>query len=66
VRCRLAELDVLVTFAERAETFNLSQPTLLDKPGITIEAAGIWSLNKCPTFLLCLTICRFPTNAACW
>ena len=33
----LAELDVLVNFAERAETLNLSQPTLLDKPGITIE-----------------------------
>ncbi len=34
----LAELDVLVNFAERAETLNLSQPTLLDKPGINIEA----------------------------
>jgi DNA mismatch repair protein MutS len=34
----LAELDVLVNFAERAETLNLSQPTLLDKPGITIES----------------------------
>ncbi len=33
----LAELDVLVNFAERAETLSLSQPTLLDKPGITIE-----------------------------
>ena len=33
----LAELDVLVNFAERAETLNLSQPTLVDKPGITIE-----------------------------
>jgi DNA mismatch repair protein MutS len=33
----LAELDVLVNFAERAETLNLSQPTLLDKPGISIE-----------------------------
>ncbi|MDD5268044.1 MAG: DNA mismatch repair protein MutS [Methylococcales bacterium] len=33
----LAELDVLTNFAERAETLNLSQPTLLDKPGITIE-----------------------------
>jgi len=33
----LAELDVLVNFAERAETLNLSQPTLVDKAGITIE-----------------------------
>ena len=33
----LAELDVLVNFAERAETLNLSQPVLVDKPGITIE-----------------------------
>ncbi|MEI6067274.1 MAG: DNA mismatch repair protein MutS [Methylococcaceae bacterium] len=33
----LAELDVLVNFAERAETLNLSQPTLVDKSGITIE-----------------------------
>ena len=33
----LAELDVLVNFAERTETLNLSQPALLDKPGITIE-----------------------------
>jgi DNA mismatch repair protein MutS len=33
----LAELDVLVNFAERAETLNLSQPALVDKPGITIE-----------------------------
>jgi len=33
----LAELDVLVTFAERAETLNLSQPVLIDKAGITIE-----------------------------
>ena len=33
----LAELDVLTNFAERADTLNLSQPTLLDKPGITIE-----------------------------
>ena len=33
----LAELDVLVNFAERAETLNLSQPTLIAKPGITIE-----------------------------
>ncbi|MDO9422989.1 MAG: DNA mismatch repair protein MutS [Methylobacter sp.] len=34
----LAELDVLANFAERAETLNLSQPTLVDNPGITIEA----------------------------
>ena len=34
----LAELDVLVNFAERAEALNLSQPILVDKPGITIEA----------------------------
>ncbi|PPD33327.1 MAG: DNA mismatch repair protein MutS, partial [Methylomonas sp.] len=33
----LAELDVLSNFAERADTLNLSQPTLLDKAGITIE-----------------------------
>ncbi len=33
----LAELDVLVNFAERAVTLNLSQPVLVDKPGITIE-----------------------------
>jgi DNA mismatch repair protein MutS len=33
----LAELDVLVNFAERAETLNLSQPVLRDKPGITID-----------------------------
>ena len=34
----LAELDVLVTFAERADTLNLSQPTLTDKTGLSIEA----------------------------
>ncbi|MDO9142341.1 MAG: DNA mismatch repair protein MutS, partial [Methylobacter sp.] len=34
----LAELDVVVNFAERAETLNLAQPTLADKSGITIEA----------------------------
>ncbi|MGZ5580126.1 MAG: DNA mismatch repair protein MutS [Methylobacter sp.] len=34
----LAELDVLVNFAERAETLNLSQPTLTGEAGITIEA----------------------------
>ncbi|MDD5462641.1 MAG: DNA mismatch repair protein MutS [Methylococcales bacterium] len=33
----LAELDVLTAFAERSETLNLSQPILIDKPGITIE-----------------------------
>ncbi|NOU14144.1 MAG: DNA mismatch repair protein MutS, partial [Methylococcaceae bacterium] len=33
----LAELDVLSNFAERADTLNLSQPTLQDKAGITIE-----------------------------
>ncbi len=33
----LAELDVLVNFAERSETLNLSQPTLSEKPGINIE-----------------------------
>ena len=33
----LAELDVLGNFAERAETLNLSQPTLGSKPGIQIE-----------------------------
>jgi len=33
----LAELDVLVNFAERAVALNLSQPTLVDKPGISIE-----------------------------
>ncbi|MBM4206542.1 MAG: DNA mismatch repair protein MutS [Gammaproteobacteria bacterium] len=34
----LAELDVLVNFAERADTLNLSQPDLTDRPGIHIEA----------------------------
>ena len=33
----LAELDVLVNFAERAETLNLTQPVLTNKAGITIE-----------------------------
>ncbi len=33
----LAELDVLATFAERAETLNLSQPTLTHKVGLQIE-----------------------------
>ena len=33
----LAELDVLTNFAERADTLNLSQPTLTDRPGINIE-----------------------------
>lgn len=34
----LAELDVLVNFAERAETLNLSQPVLDREPGIAIVA----------------------------
>jgi DNA mismatch repair protein MutS len=34
----LSELDVLGNFAERAETLNLTQPTLTDRPGIHIEA----------------------------
>jgi DNA mismatch repair protein MutS len=33
----LAELDVLATFAERGETLNLSQPTLVAKTGLHIE-----------------------------
>jgi len=33
----LAELDVLVVFAERAQSLSLSQPALVDKPGLTIE-----------------------------
>ena len=33
----LAELDVLVNFAERASTLNLCQPILSEKPGIEIE-----------------------------
>ncbi|MGZ8190293.1 MAG: DNA mismatch repair protein MutS [Methylococcaceae bacterium] len=33
----LAELDVLVNFAERSESLDLTRPTLLEKPGITIE-----------------------------
>jgi DNA mismatch repair protein MutS len=33
----LAELDVLATFAERAETLNLSQPSLVAKAGLHIE-----------------------------
>ena len=33
----LAELDVLACFAERADTLNLVQPSLSDKPGIQIE-----------------------------
>ena len=32
----LAELDVLVNFAERAETLNLSQPLLDNEPGLNI------------------------------
>ncbi len=34
----IAELDVLVNFAERAETLNLCQPTLNTEPGIEIVA----------------------------
>ncbi len=34
----LAELDVLINFAERADTLNLCQPTLTEKPGIEIES----------------------------
>ncbi len=34
----LAELDVLVTFAERSESLNLCQPVLTEKPGIEIES----------------------------
>ncbi|WP_445370779.1 DNA mismatch repair protein MutS [Methylomonas sp. HW2-6] len=34
----LAELDVLVNFAERAETLNWSQPALTQEPGIHIVA----------------------------
>ncbi len=33
----LAELDVLVNFAERADSLDLSQPTLVTKSGIHIE-----------------------------
>jgi len=33
----LAELDVLVNFAERADTLNLSQPSLVNTVGISIE-----------------------------
>ncbi|WP_031432045.1 DNA mismatch repair protein MutS [Methylomarinum vadi] len=33
----LAELDVLVNFAERADTLNLTRPSLTEKPGIDIE-----------------------------
>ncbi len=33
----LAELDVLVNFAERADTLNLTQALLTDQPGIEIE-----------------------------
>ncbi|NOT13064.1 MAG: DNA mismatch repair protein MutS [Methylococcaceae bacterium] len=33
----LAELDVLADFAERSDTLNLTQPMLVDKPGIVIE-----------------------------
>lgn len=34
----LAELDVLVNFAERSDTLNLNCPVLSDRPGIRIEA----------------------------
>lgn len=34
----LAEIDVLVNFAERADALNLSRPRLTDEPGIRIEA----------------------------
>ncbi|TCO80972.1 DNA mismatch repair protein MutS [Plasticicumulans lactativorans] len=33
----LAELDVLATFAERAESLALSPPELVDEPGLSIE-----------------------------
>jgi DNA mismatch repair protein MutS len=33
----LAELDVLVNFAERADTLKLTQPELTEKPGLSIE-----------------------------
>ncbi len=33
----LAELDVLITFAERADTLNLSLPILTEKTGLEIE-----------------------------
>ena len=33
----VAELDVMVSFAERAVTLNLSQPQLTEEPGITIR-----------------------------
>ncbi|WP_459990059.1 DNA mismatch repair protein MutS [Methylosoma difficile] len=33
----LAELDVLVNFAERADTLNLAQPELTGKPGLQID-----------------------------
>ncbi|MEQ1530235.1 MAG: DNA mismatch repair protein MutS [Methylococcales bacterium] len=34
----LAELDVLTAFAERADSLNLCQPLLTDKPGINIDS----------------------------
>ncbi len=34
----LSDLDVLVNFAERAQTLNWTQPTLTDIPGILIKA----------------------------
>ena len=33
----LSELDVLTNFAERSDTLNLSQPNLIERPGILIE-----------------------------
>ncbi len=34
----LAELDVLVNFAERADTLRLNPPELVDAPGVSIQA----------------------------
>jgi DNA mismatch repair protein MutS len=43
----LAELDVLVNLAERAETLNYTCPTFTDKPGIRItKAVTRWS-SRC-------------------
>jgi DNA mismatch repair protein MutS len=33
----ISELDVLTTFAERAQTLNYVKPTLMEKPGILID-----------------------------
>jgi DNA mismatch repair protein MutS len=35
----LAELDVLATLAERADTLNWSRPCLVEEPGITVRGA---------------------------